>query len=356
MAAAALAATAAAAVWSFVVGWTLIRSINSLAIAIDGVAEAQLGIANGHLEVSELPSIEHQGPEDEIGRVAKAVDAISASAVEMADAQRETIRKGLATIVINLARRNQSLLDRQVEYLDKLEQTEEDPDRLAQLFRVDHLATRMRRNAESLLVLAGADTAKRKGAPVAMSDVLRVAIGEVENYQHIELGVVEDGDVPAGVAVDLAHLTAELMENATQFSPPSTNVVVSAVVDRPTQSVHVSVADRGMGLGDRLEQANETLADPPELGLGMGRSLGFMVIGRLAKRLGATVELRANDGGGTVAEVRIPLRLFQLEQAAQPAAPAQQLPPLNQPPATPTPAGPPQAQTPPQPAPRPHPP
>jgi len=319
----ALAAAIVVAAWSFLVGWTLIRSVNSLAIAADGLAEAQLRIANGELEASELPGIDHGGPADEIGRVAEAVDAISRSAVDMAESHRESIRKGLATIVINLARRNQSLLDRQVEYLDKLEQTEEDPDRLGELFRVDHLATRMRRNAESLLVLAGADTVKRKGAPVAMSDVLRVAIGEVENYQHIELGIIEDGEVPAGVAVDLAHLSAELMENATQFSPPSTAVEVSAVIDRPTQSFRISIADRGMGLGDRLELANETLANPPELGLGMGRSLGFMVIGRLARRLGATVQLRLNDGGGTIADVDVPLALFQLEDGDQPE-PAQE--------------------------------
>ncbi len=313
----------AATVWAVVVGWSVLRSLSTLAIAAGGLAEAQHRVGQGELRVDEIPTLAPPDPTDEIGRLAAAFDEVSRSGVGLADSQRQSIRKGLSTIVINLARRNQSLLDRQVEYLDALEQTEEDPDRLGELFRVDHLATRMRRNAESLLVLAGADPGKRKGKPVALSDVLRVAIGEVENYQQVELGQIEEGRVPAGVAVDLAHLTAELMENATQFSPPSSSVDVSALLDADAGLYRIRIRDRGMGLGDRIDQANITLADPPELGLGMGRSLGFMVVGRLAQRLRAVVRLESNEGGGTIAEVRLPLELLQDQRPPAPVAGAE---------------------------------
>jgi signal transduction histidine kinase len=309
----ALAATLVAGLWSTGVAWLTLRRIDRVADATEALAEAQAEVARGERSLDELPTVDGGRNGDQIARMAVAATRVAGSATELAESQRQSIRKGLATMVINLARRNQSLLDRQVEYLDKLEQSEEDPDRLGELFRVDHLATRMRRNAESLLVLAGADPGRRKGSPVSVSDILRVAIGEVEDYQHIELGRIEDGQVPAGPAVDLAHLTAELMENATQFSPPSAPVDVTAATDHQAGTYVISIRDRGMGLGDRLDTANQTLADPPELGLGMGRSLGFMVVGRLAQRLGATVELRGNEGGGTIAAVRMPLSLLNGE-------------------------------------------
>ncbi len=316
-----LAATLLVTLWSVIVGGAVLRSLSALAIEASGMADAQRRVADGDLAIEELPPLGYVGPADELGRVADAIDAMARTSVEVAESQRRSIREGLATIVINLARRNQSLLDRQVEYLDALEQSEEDPDRLAELFRVDHLATRMRRNAESLLVLAGAEPGKRRGNPVTVSDVLRVAIGEVENYQHIELGAIDDGEVPAGVAVDLAHLTAELMENATQFSPPSAPVEVSAIRHAPSGTYRVSITDQGMGLGERLDHANQTLANPPELGLGMGRSLGFMVVGRLAQRLRATVRLDSNEGGGTIAEVELPLAVLQGHEPPATSAP-----------------------------------
>ncbi|MEM9566559.1 MAG: ATP-binding protein, partial [Actinomycetota bacterium] len=322
VAVAGLAATVIVAVWSVLVGAAVLRSLSALAIEASGMADAQRRVADGDLAIDELPPLGYVGPNDELGRVADAIDAMGRTSVEVAESQRRSIREGLSTIVINLARRNQSLLDRQVEYLDALEQSEEDPDRLGELFRVDHLATRMRRNAESLLVLAGAEPGKRRGNPVTVSDVLRVAIGEVENYQHIELGAIDDGEVPAGVAVDLAHLTAELMENATQFSPPSAPVEVSALRHAPSGTYRVSITDQGMGLGERLDHANETIANPPELGLGMGRSLGFMVVGRLAQRLRATVRLDSNEGGGTIAEVELPLAVLQGQEPPVTAAPA----------------------------------
>ncbi len=233
--------------------------------------------------------------------------------------------------MVNLARRSQTLLDRQVEYLDRLETSEQDPDRLDQLFKVDHLATRMRRNAESLIVLAEADPGRRRGGPVEVADVLRVAMGEVEIYQQIELVDVDEGRLSAGNAVDLAHLTAELMENATQFSPPSAPVTVTGRFDGHGRFV-ITVADQGMGMTEeRLSASNQLLADPPELGLGMGRSLGFMVIGRLAQRLNATVVVGRNEpDAGLTAVVSVPAELFLSAGSPQSRAAAPALTPAQQ--------------------------
>ena len=306
----ALVGLIAAGGWVYLVGSALVSSIDELTASTSALAEAQTKLAGGELEPEDLPTVEVAG-DAQLARLAGSINTVSTAAATATEKQRGAVKAGLSTIVVNLARRSQTLLDRQVEYLDKLESSEEDPERLGELFKVDHLATRMRRNAESLLVLAEAEPGRRRGAPVEIGDVLRVAMGEVENYQHIELGTVADGQVSAGAAVDLAHLMAELMENATQFSPPNTPVEVTGGRPKGGSNYVVSIADGGMGLGDKLDGANELLANPPELGLGMGRSLGFMVIGRLARRLGATVNLQPNGGGGTVATVSIPTSLFR---------------------------------------------
>ena len=156
---------------------------------------------------------------DEIGELATAFNSIQAVTVDVAQEQGKLLRKGIGDIFVNLARRNQSLLDRQIEFIDQLETSERDPDQLENLFRLDHLATRMRRNAESLLVMAGADPPRRRGAPLPVADVVRVAIGEVEDYRRVHLLALDDATVAANVAVDLAHLLSELMENATQRLP-----------------------------------------------------------------------------------------------------------------------------------------
>ncbi len=294
---------------AYLVGRSILTTIDELIVSASALAGSHRKLADGEIGASDIEPIASPS-DDEIGRLVDAMNAVNVAAVEAAESHRGAVKEGLSNIVVNLARRSQSLLDRQVEYLDRLESTEEDPDRLAQLFKVDHLATRMRRNAESLLVLAEAEPGRRRGEPVEIADVLRVAIGEVENYQHIELRDVGDGQVSANVAVDIAHLVAELMENATQFSPPNTPVEVKGTFNDVKRFV-VTITDQGMGLDEeKLAKTNALLASPPELGLGMGRSLGFMVIGRLAQRLGATVSLRANDGTGSTAVVDIPEELF----------------------------------------------
>ncbi len=155
---------------------------------------------------------------DEIGQLAEAFNAIQQVTSQVAEEQAALLRRGIADIFVNLARRNQSLLDRQIEFIDGLEAQEQDPDQLENLFKLDHLATRMRRNAESLLVLAGAEPPRRRARPVELADVVRVAIGEVEDFTRIHLLSLDETTIGGNAAVDLAHLLSELMENATQFS------------------------------------------------------------------------------------------------------------------------------------------
>ena len=257
---------------------------------------------------------------DEIGDLAAAFNSIQAVTVDVAEEQGRLLRKGIGDIFVNLARRNQSLLDRQIEFIDHLESNERDPDQLDNLFKLDHLATRMRRNAESLLVMAGADPPRRRGAPVPVSDVVRVAIGEVEDYQRVHLLALDDATVAANVAADLAHLLSELMENATNASPPHTSVEILGGYDARNGYV-VTVADRGIGMSEaQLADANHHLAHPPMVGLVISRSLGLTVVGRLAARYGLTVSLEAREDGGVVATVELPYGL--VEYPGEDATPA----------------------------------
>jgi signal transduction histidine kinase len=250
---------------------------------------------------------------DEIGQLADAFNSIQQVTIEVAEEQAALLRKGIGDIFINLARRNQTLLDRQIEFIDQLEANEEDPDQLDNLFKLDHLATRMRRNAESLLVLAGAEPPRRRGRPVALADVVRVAIGEVEDFARIQLLALDDATVGGNVAVDLAHLLSELMENATHFSPPDT--MVEIVGHRSDDGAYIiSVSDQGIGMSaEQLGEANTQLSRPPLVGLALSRSLGFIVIGRLAQRFDINVKLTASPSGGVTALVSLPTDIVTYE-------------------------------------------
>ncbi len=266
------------------------------------------------------------GTNDELGDLVHALNAVQSAVAEVATEQQRVVRKGLNDLVINLARRNQSLLDRQIESIDQLESREQDPDTLEALFGLDHLATRMRRNAESLIVLAGAEAPRRRGGPVATADILRVAMSEIEDYRRVQLTAIDEGEIGSQGAVDLAHVCSELMENATQFSPPDQPVEVTGM-SQPDGCYLISIADHGMGMNaEQLATANETLAHPPDLGLGLSRSLGFIVIGRLAKRLDVQVELIPTEGGGVTALVLVPAVLLGNEAPPAPAAIADGVP------------------------------
>jgi signal transduction histidine kinase len=246
-------------------------------------------------------------------------------AAELAAAQTEADQRlAVSELFVNLARRNQSLLDRQLELIGDLEHHEPRPDALDDLFQLDHLATRIRRNAESLLVLSGDDPPRRWGRPVPLSDVARAAAAEVEDYQRIEVLVNEHVDVAGHAVADLAHLLAELVENATVFSPPQSSVRVRSHVS-PTDgaSVVISVEDTGIGMNDvDLRNANEVFVDPPDVDLRRSSMLGFHVVGRLARRYGLRVGIGPTPGGGVTAMVTLPADLVAERPPHPPVATA----------------------------------
>ncbi|MER7458099.1 sensor histidine kinase [Micromonospora sp. NPDC126480] len=242
---------------------------------------------------------------DEVGQVALAFNVVHREAVRVA-AEQAALRTSVSAMFLNLARRSQTLVDRMIGELDAIERGEEDPKRLARLFELDHLATRMRRNDENLLVLAGADSAVPRREDALLVDVLRAAQSEVELYNRIEFGTVDtDVSVAAHAVNDVVRLVAELLDNATRFSPPNTTVVADG--RRIRDYVLIQVEDRGLGLSDeQLDSLNRRLAEPPSVDVAAFRLMGLAVVSRLAARYGIRVELRRNVEGGTVAQVTLP--------------------------------------------------
>ncbi|MBT8226652.1 MAG: HAMP domain-containing protein [Dactylosporangium sp.] len=246
---------------------------------------------------------------DEFGQVAEAFNAVHLEAVRTA-AEQAALRSSVATMFVNLARRSQILVDRLIGHLDRLERGEEDPDRLSELFQLDHLATRMRRNDENLLVLAGADSTRVQRDPATLLDVLRAAQSEVEHYTRIEFGSTDrDIEIASHSVNDLVHLVAELLDNATAFSPPDSPVIVEA--KRVGDRAALLVEDRGIGIPpDQLAEHNERLSNPPVVDVAVSRMMGLVVVARLAARHGARVELRSGRERGIVAEVTLPANVL----------------------------------------------
>src|SRR5690349_8202283 len=222
-------------------------------------------------------------------------------------------RRFTSELLVNLARRNQSLLYRQLDIINQLEHAERDPDALADLFRLDHLATRIRRNAENLLVLSGEESPRTWREPVALADVMRAAIAEIEDLDRVDESVDEMLSVSGRSVADLTHLFAELLENAVHFSPPGVTVVVrSRPQPAATGTQLVTIEDWGVGMTPaELVEANEILRHPREVDLSVSQRLGLHVVARLAQRYGISVELTGTPGGGVTAVATLPPSVFE---------------------------------------------
>ncbi|MFE0465132.1 nitrate- and nitrite sensing domain-containing protein [Kitasatospora sp. NPDC058965] len=255
---------------------------------------------------------------DEIGEVARAFDQVHRQAVSLA-AEQALLRGNLNAIFSNLSRRSQGLIQRQLALITDLENNEADPDQLENLFKLDHLATRMRRNGENLLVLAGEEPGRRWNTPVPLVDVLRAAASEVEQYERIELSGIPEAEVIGAAVTDLVHLLAELLENATSFSSPQTRVNVTAT-RLPDGRVLVEIHDKGIGLtAEDFAEINEKLAEPPTVDASISRRMGLFVVGRLSDRHDIRVQLRpSGESAGTTSLVMLPAALTQLRHAPEP--------------------------------------
>ncbi|MEV0969630.1 sensor histidine kinase [Microtetraspora glauca] len=248
------------------------------------------------------------GTNDEIGEVAQAFDEVHAQAVRLA-AEESRLRSNVNAMFVNLSWRTQTLVERQISLIDGLERGEQDGARLSDLFKLDHLATRMRRNSENLLVLAGHEPARKRSKPALLVDVVRAALSEVEDYERVTVRVHRTASVAGYAANDSVHLVAELVENAIAYSSDRTKVVVSS--DRiEGGAVLLSVSDSGIGMSqEELAEANRRLAEPPMVDVSVSRRMGLFVVGRLALRHGIRVQLRRGDAGGLIAMVLFPAEL-----------------------------------------------
>lgn len=250
---------------------------------------------------------------EDIGEVARAFDVVHREAVRLASEQA-MMRGNVNDMFVNLSRRSQSMVERQLSIIDALESGERDPEALGELFRLDHLATRMRRNNENLLVLAGSETRQRTGVDRPVLDVLRGAISEIEEYQRITIESVPDIAV-LGVAVnDLVHLTAELLDNATNFSPKDAQVVLASSL-QPDGGLLIETRDTGVGMSATQRNAiNDRLAVPPTVDVSVSRHMGLFVVGRLAARHGISVRMQVTGSeGGLTAAVSVPSGLMAAE-------------------------------------------
>ncbi|MCC8478401.1 nitrate- and nitrite sensing domain-containing protein [Streptomyces globisporus] len=288
------------------------RSMRQLRTAAFGIAEQRLPSLVDQLSRTDPGRVDTRvqpipiTTQDEIGEVARAFDQVHREAVRLA-AEQAMLRGNVNAIFTNLSRRNQSLIEGQLTLITDLENNEADPDQLESLFKLDHLATRMRRNGENLLVLAGEEPGRRWDQPVPLVDVLRAASSEVESYERIELSGVPEAEIHGRAVTDLVHLLAELLENATTFSSPQTKVKVTAT-RLPDGRVMVEIHDKGIGLtAEDFADINHKLANPPTVDAAVSQRMGLFVVGRLADRHGIRVQLRpSGEQAGTTSLVMLP--------------------------------------------------
>ncbi|HEY8523342.1 MAG TPA: nitrate- and nitrite sensing domain-containing protein [Acidimicrobiales bacterium] len=312
---------------ALVVTWLISRSITQPLRSLTQQAKqmAEQRLPDAVLDILETPLGDNvQVPNiepvtvrtrDEVADVADALNTVQDSALDLA-VEQAVLRRNIADSFVNLGRRNQNLLGRQLDFITELESNETDPDTLASLFRLDHLATRMRRNAESLLVLAGIDPPRKWAAPVRLTDVIRAALGEVEDYQRVTVRGVEPATILGSAAADLAHLLAEFIENALTFSPPDQNVDIRGR-HRPDGHYTLAVIDSGLGMPpNEIAQANRRLAGAESFTIAPSKYLGHYVAGNLAARHGIHLQLDNSPGNGITATIDLPPSLLTTEAPA----------------------------------------
>ncbi|GIF99317.1 hypothetical protein Cci01nite_44110 [Catellatospora citrea] len=355
------------------------------------LSRSAMDIASGELptaiaEVSSAPGVETvrrlvrasneqaekalSGPNDEIGEVGAALANLHQQALRLA-ADQAMLRHDISQMFVNLSRRGQTLVQRQLHLIDEFERGETDPQSLAKLFALDHLAARMRRNEENLLVLAGGEPGRRFVNAELLVDVVHAAAAEIDQYPRVETNSIADLCVVAHAVGDVVHLLAELLENATDFSPPNSRVLVTT--RRGVDGLTINIFDAGIGMPPgQLQEINERLIRPSMLTSELARTMGLLVVARIAARRGITVQLRSSPGGGTVALVLLPTALLAPPHSAvsrltvtsgngnlpdgetlrtrrpgaRPAGAAPAMtarPPIPAPPSAPTPTGPPAA-------------
>ncbi|MFE0873805.1 nitrate- and nitrite sensing domain-containing protein [Streptomyces smyrnaeus] len=288
------------------------QSMRSLRTAAFDVAQQRLPMLVDQLSRTEPGRVDTRvqpipiTSRDEIGEVARAFDQVHREAVRLA-AEQALLRGNVNAIFTNLSRRNQGLIERQLELVTEMENSEADPDQLEKLFRMDHLSTRMRRNGENLLVLAGEEPGRRWTEPVPLVDILRAASSEVEHYERIEISGIPETEIHGQVVNDLVHLLAELLENAASFSSPQSKVRVTAT-RLPDGRMMIEIHDKGIGLtAEDFADINHKLANPPTVDAAVSQRMGLFVVGRLADRHGIRVQLRpSGEQAGTTSLVMLP--------------------------------------------------
>jgi signal transduction histidine kinase len=318
-----LAAVAASLVISVRIGRGLVVELVSLRNTALEIARRELPDAMRKLRAGEDIDIRAEVPstppaEDETGQVAEALGTVHRAALRAA-VERAELASGISGVFVNLARRSQILVHRQLSLLDSMERRSDDPNELSDLFRLDHLTTRMRRHAESLIILSGAAPGRAWRMPVSLTNVVRAAVSEVEDYARVEVRQLPEASVAGAAVADLTHLLAELIENAAQFSPPHTRVRVTG--EPVGNGYAVEVEDRGLGMGkETLAEANRRIAQSEALDLFDSDRLGLFVVSRLAARHDVKVHLRTSPYGGTTAVVLLPTALLHAGTAERPPA------------------------------------
>jgi signal transduction histidine kinase len=315
---------------TILVGRSIIRRLGRLRGDALALANEQLPTVVAQLRRGEQVDASAQAPAlsvggDEIGQVGQAFDTVRQTAIRAA-IEEARLRQGISDVFRNLARRNQSLLHRQLTVLDAMERRATDPEALDDLFRLDHLTTRMRRHAEGLIILSGAPPGRSWSSPVKMIDVMRGAAAEVEDYARVNVVTQTKAALSGAAVTDVIHLLAELIENATTLSPPYTTVRVSGEI--VPHGFAIEIEDRGLGMSaQRLAELNERLSHPPEFNPSNTEQLGLFVVSQLAHRHGVHVILRPSPYGGTTAIVLVPRNLVVAEEALMPGATG--MPPLG---------------------------